>query len=304
MLGAVVFGHEQQQVAIKAINQLVADAGKPRWDWKPNTGRCRAGRFREAELRSPAVRGLSHHRQQERYAKVGEIKAAVIAAVPQVDGTPKWGAQDIGTQLHNLESRIVRERILNGEPRIDGRDFNTVRPITVKAGLLPRTHGSSLFTRGETQALVTATLGTSRDAQIIDALAGERREPFMLHYNFPPFSVGETGMMGSPKRREIGPRQPRAPRHQQRAADAGRVSVRHPRGVRDSGIERFLIDGFGLRHQPCADGCRRAGEGAGGGRGDGPGAGRRPFSRSSPTSSATRIISATWISRWLVPPTA
>jgi polyribonucleotide nucleotidyltransferase len=124
--------------------------------------------------------------------------------VPQVDGAAKWSAQDIGTQIHNLESSIVRERILNGEPRIDGRDFRTVRPIYVKAGVLPRTHGSALFTRGETQALVTATLGTSRDAQIIDALAGERREPFMLHYNFPPFSVGETGMMGSPKRREIG----------------------------------------------------------------------------------------------------
>jgi polyribonucleotide nucleotidyltransferase len=128
----------------------------------------------------------------------------VSAAVPMVEGAPKWSAQDIGTQLFNLESRIVRERILNGEPRIDGRDAVTVRPITIKAGTLPRTHGSALFTRGETQALVTATLGTGRDAQIIDALEGERREPFMLHYNFPPFSVGETGMIGSPKRREIG----------------------------------------------------------------------------------------------------
>jgi len=142
--------------------------------------------------------------KQERYARVGEIKAAVAAAVPQVDGVAKWSAQDVATQLFNLESRIVRERILNGEPRIDGRDTKTVRPISIKAGTLPRTHGSAIFTRGETQALVTVTLGTSRDAQIIDALEGERREPFMLHYNFPPFSVGETGMMGSPKRREIG----------------------------------------------------------------------------------------------------
>ena len=107
-------------------------------------------------------------------------------------------------ELFKLESNIVRQRILNGEPRIDGRDTKTVRPITVKVGVLPRTHGSALFTRGETQALVVTTLGTARDAQIIDALEGERREPFMLHYNFPPFSVGETGMMGSPKRREIG----------------------------------------------------------------------------------------------------
>jgi polyribonucleotide nucleotidyltransferase len=204
MLGAVVFGHEQQQVAIKAINQLVADAGKPRWDWKAPPANEELVAFVKAQAEGPLSQAYRITVKQDRYAKVGEIKTAVAAAVPQVDGLPKWSAQDLGTQLFNLESRIVRERILAGEPRIDGRDFKTVRPIIVKAGVLPRTHGSSLFTRGETQALVTATLGTSRDAQIIDALSGERREPFMLHYNFPPFSVGETGMMGSPKRREIG----------------------------------------------------------------------------------------------------
>jgi polyribonucleotide nucleotidyltransferase len=204
MLGAVVFGHEAQQVAIKAINELVAAAGKPKWDWKPAPVNAELVSFVTAQAEAPLSEAYRITVKQDRYAKVGEIKAAVAAAVPQVDGVAKWGAQDIGTQVHNLESKIVRERILNGEPRIDGRDFKTVRPIIVKAGVLPRTHGSSLFTRGETQALVTATLGTSRDAQIIDALAGERREPFMLHYNFPPFSVGETGMMGSPKRREIG----------------------------------------------------------------------------------------------------
>jgi polyribonucleotide nucleotidyltransferase len=204
MLGAVVFGHEQQQVAIKAINQLVADAGKPRWDWKAPPANEELVAFVKAQAHGPLSEAYRITVKQDRYAKVGEIKAAVAAAAPQVDGVAKWSAQDIGTQIHNLESSIVRERILAGEPRIDGRDFKTVRPIIVKAGVLPRTHGSALFTRGETQALVTATLGTSRDAQIIDALAGERREPFMLHYNFPPYSVGETGMMGSPKRREIG----------------------------------------------------------------------------------------------------
>jgi polyribonucleotide nucleotidyltransferase len=204
MLGAVVFGHEQQQVAIKAINQLVAEAGKPRWDWKATPADAELVAFVKAQAEGPLSEAYRITVKQDRYAKVGEIKTAVGAAVPVVDGAPKWSAQDIGVQIFNLESRIVRERILNGEPRIDGRDFKTVRPITVKAGVLPRTHGSSLFTRGETQALVTVTLGTSRDAQIIDALEGERREPFMLHYNFPPFSVGETGMMGSPKRREIG----------------------------------------------------------------------------------------------------
>jgi polyribonucleotide nucleotidyltransferase len=204
MLGAVVFGHQQMQVAIKAINALVAEAGKPKWDWKAAPVDAELVTFVKAQAESALSEAYRITVKKDRYTKVGEIKAAVTAAVPAVDGTPKWGAQDLANQLFNLESRIVRERILNGEPRIDGRDFGTVRPITVKVGTLPRTHGSALFTRGETQALVTTTLGTGRDAQIIDALEGERREPFMLHYNFPPFSVNETGMMGSPKRREIG----------------------------------------------------------------------------------------------------
>ncbi|HUG73664.1 MAG TPA: polyribonucleotide nucleotidyltransferase, partial [Steroidobacteraceae bacterium] len=204
MLGSVVFGHEQMQVAIKAINQLVADAGKPRWDWKPAPVDAELVSFVKSNAEGPLAEAYRITEKQQRYARVGEIKAALLAAVPQADGVAKWSAQNIGTQLFNLESNIVRERILNGEPRIDGRDYKTVRPINIKVGALPRTHGSALFTRGETQALVTVTLGTSRDAQIIDALEGERREPFMMHYNFPPFCVGETGMIGSPKRREIG----------------------------------------------------------------------------------------------------
>ncbi|MEO8063073.1 MAG: polyribonucleotide nucleotidyltransferase [Pseudomonadota bacterium] len=203
MLGAVVFGHEQMQVAIKTINEMVAAVGKPKWDWKPNAA--------SAEL-DAAVSGSSQKaladaylitEKQERTAKVKEIKAAAILALSGGDA-PKHKADDVDDSLFKLESNIVRQRILNGEPRIDGRDATTVRAITVKVGVLPRTHGSALFTRGETQALVVTTLGTGRDAQIIDALEGERREPFMFHYNFPPFSVGETGMMGSPKRREIG----------------------------------------------------------------------------------------------------
>jgi polyribonucleotide nucleotidyltransferase len=204
MLGAVVFGHEQMQVAIRAIAEMVKAAGKPRWDWKPTPPNAELVSFVATHSESALSEAYRITEKQQRYTKVGEIKAAVVAAVPQVDGAAKWNAEQISSQLFNLESRIVRHRILNGEPRIDGRDYKTVRPITIKVGNLPRTHGSSLFTRGETQALVTTTLGTSRDAQIVDALEGERREPFMLHYNFPPFSVGETGMMGSPKRREIG----------------------------------------------------------------------------------------------------
>ncbi|MEO6078534.1 MAG: polyribonucleotide nucleotidyltransferase [Steroidobacteraceae bacterium] len=204
MLGAVVFGHEQMQVAINAIVELVKQAGKPRWDWKPAETDAELVAFIAAQAEAKLSEAYRITEKQQRYTKVGEIKAGVSAAVPVVDGAPKWNAQQLATQLFNIESKIVRERILNGEPRIDGRDYKTVRPINVQVGTLPRTHGSSLFTRGETQALVTVTLGTGRDSQIIDALDGERREPFMLHYNFPPFSVGETGMMGSPKRREIG----------------------------------------------------------------------------------------------------
>ncbi len=203
MLGSVVFGHEQMQVAINAINELVKECGKPRWEWAPSAA--------TAELEA-AVSGAAHDalaeayritEKQARYARVGEIKKAVTEQLAGGE-SPKFTADHVDDQLFKLESKIVRERILSGEPRIDGRDSTTVRPITVKVGVLPRAHGSALFTRGETQALVVTTLGTGRDAQIIDALDGERREPFMLHYNFPPFSVGETGMMSGPKRRESG----------------------------------------------------------------------------------------------------
>ncbi len=202
MLGAVVFGHEQMQVAIQAIRELTAEAGKPRWDWKPTPAHealVQALRERATPLLSDAYRITE---KQQRSNRLSEIKKEVTEALIAADA--KWTAEAIVGELFKLESQIVRERILAGEPRIDGRNTTAVRPITVKVGVLARTHGSGLFTRGETQALVTTTLGTTRDAQIIDALEGERREPFMLHYNFPPFSVGETGMMGSPKRREIG----------------------------------------------------------------------------------------------------
>jgi polyribonucleotide nucleotidyltransferase len=203
MLGAVVFGHEQMQTAIKAIRELVAEAGKPAWDWKLPELDQELAKAVSAQAESQLGQAYTITEKQARYARIAEIKAAVLAALAGGE-TPKFDARKVGDELGRLEYNIVRRRILAGEPRIDGRDMHTVRRITVQTGVLPRTHGSALFTRGETQALVTTTLGTGRDAQIIDALAGERREPFMLHYNFPPFSVGETGMMGSPKRREIG----------------------------------------------------------------------------------------------------
>jgi polyribonucleotide nucleotidyltransferase len=203
MLGAVVFGHEQMQVAIKAIRELAAEAGKPAWDWSAPAEDSALVAAVAAQAEAALGEAYTITEKQARYAKVGEIKKAAVAALAAGE-TPQFDARKVLDEIGRLEYAIVRRRIIAGERRIDGRDMHTVRPITVQTGVLPRTHGSAVFTRGETQALVTTTLGTGRDAQIIDALAGERKEPFMMHYNFPPFCVGETGMMGSPKRREIG----------------------------------------------------------------------------------------------------
>jgi polyribonucleotide nucleotidyltransferase len=203
MLGAVVYGHTQMQVAIKAIRELAAEAGKPRWDWQAPAADAALVQAVAAAAEAKLSEAYRITEKQQRYARVGAIKTETKGALAGGEAS-KWTTEQVDDELFKLESRIVRERILAGQPRIDGRDTKTVRPISVKVGVLPRAHGSALFTRGETQALVATTLGTSRDSQIIDALEGERREPFMLHYNFPPFSVGETGMMGSPKRREIG----------------------------------------------------------------------------------------------------
>jgi polyribonucleotide nucleotidyltransferase len=203
MLGAVTFGHEQMQIAIKAINELAAEAGKPKWAWvAPEQNKeLQSAVSKFAESNVAAAYTLTE--KMQRYAKIKEIKTAAVEALAQGE-TPKFTAEQVGAEFSNLEYRLVRGKILDGQPRIDGRDTKTVRAINIRTGVLARTHGSALFTRGETQALVVTTLGTGRDAQIIDGLTGERKEPFMLHYNFPPFSVGETGMMGSPKRREIG----------------------------------------------------------------------------------------------------
>lgn len=202
MLGAVVFGHDQQQIVIENINALVAEAGKPRWDWQPEAANTalisRVAALAEARI-SDAYRITD---KQERYTQVGVIKDETIAALLAEDET--LDGSEIGDIVHSLEKTVVRTRILNGEPRIDGREKDMIRGLDVRTGVLPRTHGSSLFTRGETQALVTATLGTTRDAQNLDELMGERTDSFLFHYNFPPYSVGETGMVGSPKRREIG----------------------------------------------------------------------------------------------------
>jgi len=204
MLGAVVYGHEQMQTVIGAINELVAEAGVTTWDWQPAAPVEGLAEAVAAEGEAALTEAYQIKDKMARYDRLGEIRSAISEKLTAEGAEPAFAADAVRGAIESLEKRIVRSRILAGEPRIDGRDTRTVRPITIRTRLLPRTHGSALFTRGETQALVATTLGTERDAQVIDAIEGERREPFMLHYNFPPFCVGETGFVGSPKRREIG----------------------------------------------------------------------------------------------------
>lgn len=207
MLGAVTFGHEQLQVAINAIHDLVAEAGKPAWDWQPpaknealivrihaiaDAGLAEAYTIREKQARNEKLR------------EVYELVEATLNAEAEAAGTEAPDINEVNGILFEMEAHIVRSNILEGKPRIDGRDTRTVRPIEIRQGVLPRTHGSALFTRGETQALVLTTLGTKQDEQIVDSIMGESRERFILHYNMPPFATGETGRVGSPKRREIG----------------------------------------------------------------------------------------------------
>ena len=203
MLGAVVFGHEQMQSAIAAIESLAKEAGRPPITWTAPVHNEALAKAVEQFVSAKLSEAYGIAEKQARYTRIGQLKQECVTALA---GTPDavWTSAQVESEFKNVERKIVRGRILAGKPRIDGRDTRTVRPINIQVGALPRTHGSAVFTRGETQALVVTTLGTGRDAQIIDALEGERRDPFMLHYNFPPYSVGETGFIGSPKRREIG----------------------------------------------------------------------------------------------------
>ncbi len=203
MLGAVVYGHEQMQAVIKMIGELAAEAGKDAWDWvapEPDTALIeKVGAIAAADINA----AFQIKAKGARSAKLEEITKRVLSELV-TEETSTTDANKIKNEIFNLEAKTVRSQILNGEPRIDGRDTRTVRPISIRTGVLPRTHGSALFTRGETQALVVATLGTGRDEQVIDALQGEFKDRFMLHYNMPPYATGETGRVGTPKRREIG----------------------------------------------------------------------------------------------------
>jgi polyribonucleotide nucleotidyltransferase len=201
MLGAVVYGHEQSQIPINAIQDLVREAGKPEWDWQPAAKNEALIAKLKSLAEGPLREAYQIRQKQARSTKIKEVFANVMT---QLAAEGEVNEVEVGNLLFEIEAKIVRSQILNGEPRIDGRDTRTVRPIEIRSSVLPRTHGSALFTRGETQALVVATLGTARDEQIIDALEGEYRDRFMFHYNMPPFATGETGRVGTPKRREIG----------------------------------------------------------------------------------------------------
>ena len=203
MLGAVMFGHEQMQAAIRAINELTAEAGAQSWNWQPPADDAALADAVRASAETALAEAYQIPEKLTRQQQVHEIHEQLSAQLTAQE-PGRWTTQAIDGAYSTLESAIVRGRILSGQPRIDGRDTRTVRPISIRVGVLPRAHGSALFTRGETQALVVTTLGTDRDAQIIDAIEGEYRQPFLLHYNFPPYSVGEIGQIGSPKRREIG----------------------------------------------------------------------------------------------------
>jgi polyribonucleotide nucleotidyltransferase len=207
MLGAVVYGHEQMQAAINAIHELVAEAGKPEWDWQPAPRNDVLATAVRAAAFEPLQAVYQLRDKQERTTRLRQVYADVKAKLAEhaaARGDDAPDSVEVENMLFALESEIVRGQILNGEPRIDGRDTRTVRPISIRLGVLPRAHGSALFTRGETQALVVTTLGTKQDEQIIDSIMGEYRDRFMMHYNMPPFATGETGRFGVPKRREIG----------------------------------------------------------------------------------------------------
>ncbi|MBV35261.1 MAG: polyribonucleotide nucleotidyltransferase [Rickettsiales bacterium] len=203
MLGAVMYGHQELQVAIKAIKELQAEAGKPAWDWTPPAKNTALYDAVKEKMYAAIEDAYQIAEKSERYEKISELSAQTVEALAgEEEGQPS--ADEVKEVFHDIEKEVVRTRIVSGKPRIDGREPDMVRALDIRTGVLPRTHGSAIFTRGETQALVVATLGTERDAQIKDSIMGEGKDHFMMHYNFPPYSVGETGFMGSPKRREIG----------------------------------------------------------------------------------------------------
>ena len=270
MLGAVLYGHQEMQSVISAISELAAEVGKPGWELPEAPSNDAVKAAVEGAVKAELGEAYRLTDKVERVARIGELKNSAVEQLAGAEGS-EHSADDVAGAFGSLEKSIVRNRVINGEPRIDGRDLRTVRPIHVEVGMLPKTHGSALFTRGETQAIVVATLGTMRDAAMIDALEGTYKDPFMLHYNFPPYSVGEAGFMGGPKRREIG--HGRLARRGVEAVlpDPEEFPYTTAGSIRDHRIQRFQLHGQCLWYLAGADGCRGADESAGGRRGHGPG---------------------------------
>ncbi len=277
MLDAVMFGHRAFQQVINAIIDLAEKAAKePRAHVVPDHSELLAKM--DALVGADIANAYTISDKQARYHALDAAKAKMKETFITAE-TGASEAQTISEVFKELQAKVVRGSILKTGIRIDGRDTKTVRPIVSEVGVLPRTHGSALFTRGETQALVVATLGTSDDEQYIDSLTGTYKETFLLHYNFPPFSVGETGRMGSPGPPRNRPWQAGLARHPSDAAGRGRLPLHHARRLGDHRVERFVLDGHRLRHFAGADGCRRSAEGAGRGHRDGPHQGRRRLRR-------------------------
>ena len=274
VLDAIEFGHTEIKKICAAINDLRAKAGKPKRKVEPpqfddayyNDLRGRIG----AELADAL--DTKKHPKAESYTLVKDIKKKLAAALPEDDDDAK---RKLDHYYEALRERIFREQVINEKRRPDARAFDEVREIWIEAGVLPRTHGSAIFTRGETQALVTTTLGTSDDMQRLEGFEGEAKKRFMLHYNFPPFSVGEVAFLRGAGRREIGHGALAERAVSAVSADGREVAVCDARGFRHSGIERIVVNGYRVRRVDCADGCGRSVEGSGGGRGDGTGEGRR-----------------------------
>ncbi len=268
MLGAVMFGHKHFQPVIEAIIRLAEKAAKEPRNFQPadNAEVEKAVlEVGEADLREAYKNTV----KQERYAAVDAVKAKVMAALAPAEGEARFEAEKIKAAFKEAQSKVVRWNILDTGSRIDGRDVKTVRPIVSEVGVLPRAHGSALFTRGETQAMVVATLGTGDDEQFIDALEGTYKETFLLHYNFPPYSVARRPHgLARPARDR--PRQARLARRPPGPAGYPRVPLHDPRRVGDHRVERLVLDGLGLRRLAVADGCRRAPAPSGGGHRHGP----------------------------------
>ena len=300
MLDAVMTGHRGFQPVIEAIIRLAEKAAKEPRDFSaPDNSAVETAvaSVAEAELRE----AYKITAKAERYKAVDAVKAKVTAAVFAEDFQPKFTKEQVGAAFHDLQAKVVRNNILDTGARIDGRDAKTVRPIVSEAGFLPRAHGSALFTRGETQAMVVATLGTGEDEQYIDSLEGTYKERFLLHYNFPPYSVGETGRMGSPGRREIGHGKLawRAIRPMLPTAAEFPYTIRIVSEITES--KRLVVDGDGLWLVARAHGCGCPIEKANRRHSHGPHTRRARATPCFPTFSATRTTSATWTSRWPAP---